>query len=258
MKPEGICYNVPSSKAKVFCVTDDDCKISQVCFTRDVTQDENLVLDSTNSYCVDSTEEYKSNIVEVEEVLQKTDSQPVPSPPAKTTKTNVDLSVELPEREWTSTISEGAIIKSGKTNDGYRVDITFNKVCDLKYLRNFTNEDLMIFKQEKIGPDEVLVHLEGASIQVQVAKTDDFCSNYYSIFQIPNAGIYRLKVIRLRQNYSAVMDGDFYPEITYEEFLDVKVADDMPLYAPQPCRIDLNGYWVTITLNLPSHDVTRH
>ena len=40
----------------------------------------------------------------------------------------------------------------------------------------FNESDVWVMDQAKIGPDEVLVHLEGASIQVEIAKSIDFCA----------------------------------------------------------------------------------
>ena len=42
-----------------------------------------------------------------------------------------------------------------------------------------------------LGPDEILMSIEGSSLQTQIALTTDFCSNYYAIFQIPISGSYR-------------------------------------------------------------------
>ena len=154
----------------------------------------------------------------------------------------------IAEREWTSTIGEGAQILFSRNMEGYRLDIIFNKTCDMGQRNKLFNEsDVWVMDQAKIGPDEVLVHLEGASIQVEIAKSIDFCARYFANFQVPEPGIYRLKVLRLRTNYTAALDDGHYPEVNYQEFLDVKLSDKLDSYAPSPC-IDIeevSGYWVS-------------
>ena len=154
----------------------------------------------------------------------------------------------ITEREWTSTIAEGAQIRFAKNMNGYRLDIIFNKTCDFDLRHKlFNRSDIWILERAQIGPDEVLVHLEGASIQVEVAKSIDFCARYFADFQIPESGVYRLKVLRLRTNYTAVSDHGSYPEVNYQEFLDVKLSDNLDVFAPLPCedKEEVSGYWVS-------------
>jgi hypothetical protein len=59
-------------------------------------------------------------------------------------------------------------------------------------MEDFLNwTDVRWLKSLGIGPDEIIVMLEGASLQAQLATSVDFCSHYTTTFQIPIGGTYR-------------------------------------------------------------------
>ncbi len=126
------------------------------------------------------------------------------------------------------------------------VDFSKDKVCSKEdRYRLFNETDLMLLDENQIGPDEIIIQFEGASVQAQVARTNDNCREYFAMFQVPLAGAYRLKVARLRKDYSAAKEGEFYPEINYELFLDVLIDENVGVYAPEPCSRGRQGFWVT-------------
>ena len=58
-----------------------------------------------------------------------------------------------------------------------------------EYERFFKNEtDLRTIFDAKLGPDEIVVQLIGASLQTQIAWSVDFCK-YYAYFQLPQQSI---------------------------------------------------------------------
>ena len=79
------------------------------------------------------------------------------------------------------------------TKNGYVVDIRFKRQCEKvkgpEMLLNKT--DVQLVRSLGLGPDEIIIMLEGASLQAKLATTDDFCSHYTGIFQIPMNGKYR-------------------------------------------------------------------
>ena len=98
-----------------------------------------------------------------------------------------------------------------------------------------------------IGPDEIIVQLEGASVQAKVARLSNkqTCNSYEAIFQVPREGFYRLKVTRLRRNYLASReDTGHVPRIDLEVLLDVEVTKPLDSYMPNPCDSTTTGYWV--------------
>ena len=91
--------------------------------------------------------------------------------------------------------------------NGFRVSIYFSKrPCNVDTLNvyrvGFNTTDIPLFQKEKVGPDEIIVQLEGASLQTKIAKCSDMCNDYNAMFQIPQTGQYRLKIIRLRSEWA--------------------------------------------------------
>jgi hypothetical protein len=84
--------------------------------------------------------------------------------------------------------------------------------------------DVELIKQQRIGPDEIVIQLEGNTLQSKIAHSIDFCKRYEAIFQVPLGGRYFLKVIRLRTNYSAIRYDDEFPPMHYEAILDEELG----------------------------------
>ena len=96
----------------------------------------------------------------------------------------------IKSKEFKSDVAEGAIIRISHDTSGYKVTIELHKdKCDDK-LRSeiFNSSDLMLMDEYHLGPDEIIVQFEGASVQAEVARTDDYCREYYAIFQVPITG----------------------------------------------------------------------
>ena len=119
-----------------------------------------------------------------------------------------------------------------------------------KELRDyFTNEDdIKLINSNRIGPDEILVQLEGNTMQTEVAETVDNCGDYTATFQVPLGGHHRLKIIRTRTDYTAVRLDPWFPRMKYEILLDELLLKPIGPYAPFPCIATVpgfNGYWVS-------------
>ena len=149
-------------------------------------------------------------------------------------------------KEYKSSTAEGAKIKILHSPNGYKISINLNNNCDDKIKKLYFNDsDLKIIDEEHLGSDEIIIQVEGASIQTQVALADSKnCNEYNSIFQIPVDGSYRLKIIRLRQDYNALRETSLKPKLKYEIFLDTLLDSKLAAYAPNPCSKDIEGYWV--------------
>ena len=105
------------------------------------------------------------------------------------------------------------------------------------------------YQENHIGPDEVIVQLEGTSMQSLVAKSSNFCNSYYSLFQIPREGVYRLKVVRLRKDFLAIKEIDAFPVMDYEVLVDALIPVQLYKHIPTPChkKSPTNGYWISNT-----------
>ena len=69
------------------------------------------------------------------------------------------------------------------------------------------------------------MQLEGASFQSQIARSKDMCKEYHTLFQVPKQGVYRLKILRLRTDFTAVkVENLEFPEINYEVILGMYVC----------------------------------
>ena len=153
--------------------------------------------------------------------------------------------------KWRVTSSfsqENATIEMFKTYNGFQVSIELDTVCNLtKPYVYFREPKISMLRDHGIGPDEIMVQLEGASLQTNIALLSDHlnCSKYSTTFQIPIYGKYRLKIFRLRQDYTAVKELDKHPHMNYDEFLDQSLPGEFRYYAPVPCQDLVQGYWVT-------------
>ena len=152
----------------------------------------------------------------------------------------------LQEKVWEK---NGITIKFSKEPNGYKVAITFpeDKICNNNIRSDLFNaSDLRLMDEYRLGPDEIIVQFEGASIQAEIAQTDDNCLKYYAMFQVPITGKYQLKVIRLRTDYAALREDDNNnPDLNYELILDAVIDENLGYYAPVPCTSLVQGYWVT-------------
>jgi hypothetical protein len=146
------------------------------------------------------------------------------------------------------------------TENGYVVDIRFNRDCErIKGPEMFLNKtDVQLVRSLGLGPDEIIIMLEGASLQAKLATTDDFCSHYTTTFQIPMNGqyrymqdilqlsfknattfviscivfLFRIKIIRLREEYMAVREVPEFPEMNYKVLLDENIDSQIGFYVP--------------------------
>jgi hypothetical protein len=143
---------------------------------------------------------------------------------------------------------------------GMKVSIFFSKrPCNADNLNvyrvGFNATDLPLFQKEGVGPDEIIVQLEGSSLQTKLARSIDMCNDYEAFFQIPQTGVYRLKIVRLRKEWASVKGLNDYPPVEYEVFLDVLLTELLQFYMPEICGIG-NGFWVTSTNLLSDWPVT--
>lgn len=96
-------------------------------------------------------------------------------------------------KDWVSNVAEGAVITFSHSPNGYKVTIQLKNKCITSERERYFNQSLLtLLDNENIGPDEIIVQFEGASIQAQVAKVDkNLCNEYYAMFQVPQQGSYR-------------------------------------------------------------------
>ena len=167
----------------------------------------------------------------------------------------LDLTVEgLLIKEWD--VSGGHVTIS-REEAGHLVEIKLERQCDPKdWDRYFNVSDQRRLKRLGIGPDEMIVQLEGKSMQTQIARTTDFCSNYYAVFQVPIGGEYRLKVATLRKDFMATRSTPEFPGIKYESIIDSEVPVELNYFVPHACYNSpwgtVSGYWVSDEVHLTS------
>jgi hypothetical protein len=109
-------------------------------------------------------------------------------------------------------------------------------------------KDITMVTDHQIGPDEIVVQLEGNTLQTQIALSTDNCGAYKAVFQVPIGGIHALKVLRLRKNYDAIKYAEVFPKMRYEKFLDEILEQILAPWAPEPCSLEtpsVKGYWVS-------------
>ena len=141
-----------------------------------------------------------------------------------------------------------------------------DKSCDHdEYERFFKNEtDLKTIFDAKLGPDEIVVQLLGASLQTQIAWSIDFCGKYYAYFQVPQQGDYRMKIFRLRQHYYALREIPDFAKMKADVWVDDSLPSVNTRYVPMGCAdMNVNGYWVanptvSVNSNILKKPLTMH
>ena len=145
--------------------------------------------------------------------------------------------------------NETTRIYLSRLSNGYKVHIDIHRNCRSNVLPeslHLGESYLMLLKKNRIGPDEIFVQLEGASIQTILAHTEDFCGKYFAMFQVPKSGTYRIKIFRTRSKYQAVKEIAEFPRIIYDVFLDEMLPKYLSHDMPRPCEYNFTkGYWVT-------------
>lgn len=165
-------------------------------------------------------------------------------------------------QQWSIETQNGERVKMMLSCEptGMKVSIYFSKrPCNSDSLNvyriGFNASDIPLFQKEGVGPDEIIVQLEGASLQTKLAKSIDSCNDYEAVFQIPQTGVYRLKIVRLRKEWASVKNLKAFAPIEYEVFLDVLLTELLQFYMPEFCGVG-NGYWVTGQNHLSDWPVT--
>ena len=110
-------------------------------------------------------------------------------------------------KDFTTPIAKVKFMHTGR---GYEVSIHVNTDCNeltgsAIMRRYFNASDIDLLNSNLIGPDEIIIQFEGASLQAAVARlrSPEVCNEYHALFQVPQSGSYRLKVARLRSNWDA-------------------------------------------------------
>ena len=77
------------------------------------------------------------------------------------------------------------------TTNAYIVLIQLHRSCNtmsaekrLATMYNMTTTDIQLLMQNRIGPDEIIVQLEGNTLQTEVALSTNFCDKYEATFQV--------------------------------------------------------------------------
>ena len=97
------------------------------------------------------------------------------------------------------------------------------------------------FLKNRFGPDEMVLFLEGPSIQAFLIRQRN-CTFYFQEFNIPIEGDYRLKVAVIRSNYSAATElVDLCPRPGFDLILDTQVHLTKNIRAPS--TKEFAGYW---------------
>lgn len=161
--------------------------------------------------------------------------------------------------------NENVKVSIADKEEGYFVSVHIMKKCnDIDNILSgyFEKpEDIQLLKDNSIGPDEIIVQLEGNTLQSQVARTVNFCNEYEAVFQVPVAGKHRLKVLRLRKDFTAVRYDDKFPAMTYEILLDEEIDDPLKVKAPKACSSNFprnSGFWVSEKSNLLDNSDTLY
>ena len=102
--------------------------------------------------------------------------------------------------------------------------------------------------RSRFGPDEMLLFIEGPSIQTLLLRQRD-CNSYLNTFDVPIEGDYRMKVVYIRSNYSAVNELiNLCPQAGFDTILDTQVRLTKSISSPsvKKCK----GYWIHKTPEL--------
>ena len=72
--------------------------------------------------------------------------------------------------------NETALISLSKVVDGYLIFIKLTKTCSIYHPPGewFNKSTIQIMKEIGIGPDEIVVQIEGPSMQTKIGRVDIF------------------------------------------------------------------------------------
>jgi hypothetical protein len=147
----------------------------------------------------------------------------------------------------TSIGGESVKIRLGKNSLHHFVTVEFIRTSctpfnDLK-ISESNETTLTVHKQ--LGPDELLLFIEGPSMQTLIPYYKG-CNSYISKFEIPLAGQYRFKLVSLRSEYAAFNESNGEcPQILYNVLLDTAIYLEMTM----PSNLSCTGYWIHKTPN---------
>lgn len=147
----------------------------------------------------------------------------------------------------TSTGGESVNIKLGNTSLHHFVAVEFNRVSctPFNHLKISESNETTNTVHRQLGPDELLLFIEGPSMQTLIPYYKG-CNSYISKFLIPASGQYRLKLVSLRSGYAAFNESNGEcPQISYNVFLDTMIY----LERIKPSNFSCTGHWVHKTPN---------
>ena len=135
-------------------------------------------------------------------------------------------------------------VRLSSDEKGIMVSIKFiDRTCNHStYDTYFLPKEMKDIREQQLGPDEIVVELSGASLQSRLAKSIDFCREYFTHFQVPKSGSYRLRITRLRTDYHALRELDEFPKMDIDIIMDESLGH-FDQYIPLPCS-ESNGYWI--------------
>ena len=129
---------------------------------------------------------------------------------------------------------------------GYVVQLQFDNDCKVKEKYEFFDNTIAaLLESNGIAPDEVVVQLEGPSIQAKVATltSKDTC-NEYAYICVPRWCI-QIEDNRLHRNYMGSRDDlSKVAKIDDGNLVDEEIKDTLDSYMPNPCDSRTSGYWV--------------
>ena len=123
------------------------------------------------------------------------------------------------------------------------IQIEFDRIgcSSFEQMNLSTGAETNNFLRSRFGPDEMLLFVEGPSIQTFLFRQQN-CTFYDRKFNIPIEGDYRIKVAFIRGNYSALNElVDLCPQADFDIVLDTQIHFAKSVWAPS--TKELVGYW---------------
>ena len=169
----------------------------------------------------------------------------------QTQRDNEDITISLQyindtKRQESVQISVFFDRRSNHTSLGHVVGSTSNDTSEKLFRPQLSlSSDMDALIHATLGRDELLMMIEGPSLQATIGTIGRNCSHQTGLLTIPIAGLYNLKVVRTRQWYRAIDEKYVdHPELSYDVLIDALVKLRVTTNIESDNDVgNFSGYW---------------
>ncbi len=150
-------------------------------------------------------------------------------------------------KEWrTNIVNEPVTVTLSKhAHDKYELYMDFPRPCDFdSKIKVSTANHTELISKHFMGPDEILIHIEGKELLSYIAKYVS-CGKYRNNFHLYQSGAYHLKIVHLRGNFSALNEYSLqFPPPHYQYLVNEWIELSGSQHKGATCHKSNYGAWL--------------